>query len=96
MTNKHYVGEIGTEILLDTGVTITGATETKIKCEKPDGTLVDWTATIKETTKLTYLTVANDFNQSGLYKVQASLTLSGWTGLGETATFKVYDAFTVV
>jgi hypothetical protein len=93
MTGKHYVGEIGTEILLDTKVDITTATNTKIKCKKPDATTVDWTATIKETTKLSYIIVSGDFNQTGLYMVQASLTLGGWTGLGETATFMVLSTY---
>lgn len=93
MTDKHYSGEIGTEILLDTGSDLTGASDTKIKCKKPDGTTVEWVATIKETTKLSYITAAGDFNQTGRYRVQASLTLAGWSGLGETASFKVLETF---
>lgn len=90
---KHYVGETGTEILVDTGVDITTATNTKIKCKKPDGTTVEWGASVKDTTKLSYLTQEGDFNQAGTYRVQASLSLGGWTGLGETASFKILELF---
>lgn len=93
MTDKHYIGEVGTEILLDTTVNLTNATNTRIGCKKPDGTIVEWAATIKETTKLSYTTIAGDFNQGGVYRVQASLTLTGWSGSGETASFKVLEAF---
>lgn len=93
MTDKHYVGEIGTEVLLDTASDLTGATDTKIKCKKPDGTVVEWTATIKETTKLSYITAAGDLDQAGMYRVQTSLTLTGWSGLGETASFKILETF---
>lgn len=93
MADKHYIGEIGTEILVDTGVDITGATDTKIQCKKPDGTIVAWTATISGTTKLKYTIISGDFNQSGTYTLQASLILTGWTGRGETATFDVDELF---
>ena len=95
MTDKHYIGEIGTEILVDTGVDISSATDTKIQCKKPDGTIVEWSATITDTTKLTYTTLADDFNQSGKYIIQASLVISGWTGRGETAIFDVDELFEV-
>ncbi len=95
MTNRHYVGEIGTVILLDTSANISAATNKYIKCKKPDGTIVSWTATVAETTKLSYTTIAGDFNQAGMYRVQASLTLSGWSGLGETALFKILEAFEI-
>lgn len=93
MTDKHYVGEIGTEILLDTKVDIIAATATKVKCKKPDGTIVEWAATIKETTILSYTTAAGDLDQAGMYRVQASLTLGSWSGSGETASFKILEAF---
>jgi hypothetical protein len=60
---------------------------------QPDGAIVEWAATIKETTKLSYTTVTGDFDQAGMYRVQASLTLAGWSGFGETASFKVLELF---
>ena len=90
---KHYVGEIGTVIIVDCGVDITGATPTTIKVKKPDGTEVEWTATIYDSNYLKYTTISGDFDQSGTYVLQASLTLTGWIGLGDVATFEVYSAF---
>jgi hypothetical protein len=42
---------------------------------------------------LKYTSLVGDFNISGTYSLQASLTLSGWTGLGDVATFEIYDPF---
>lgn len=94
MTSKYYVGDTGTEILVDCGSTITGATNTKLKVKKPDGTTVEWTATIDGTDYLKYTTLSADFSVAGTYFLQASLTLGGWSGLGETAQFVIYDPYT--
>lgn len=90
---KIYVGDIGTVILVDCGTVITGATNTKLKIKKPDGSKVEWTATIDGTQKLKYTVISGDLNVAGAYYLNASLTLSGWSGLGETATFSVYDPY---
>lgn len=100
--NKVYVGDVGLAIILklardDEDLDITGATNAKIHVKKPDGTLVDWTAEIHtisgETKYLRYFTQSGDLNQKGRWRVQAGLTLSGWTGRGETGIFRVYDIF---
>ena len=93
MADKVYVGDIGTDIIVDCGEDISTATKTKISVKKPDGSKVLWSASIYNTNYLKYTTVANDLNQSGKYKVQASLTLGAWSGLGETACFTVYSLF---
>ena len=93
-TGKHYVNEVGTPVVVDCGSAITGATSLALKVKKPDGTLVSWTPTIYETNYLKYIVQSGDFNLSGTYYLQASLTLGGWSGLGETASFQisaVYD-----
>ena len=38
MTDKYYVGDTGTDIIVDCGTAITGATNTKLKVKKSDGT----------------------------------------------------------
>jgi len=93
MTNKYYVGDVGTEIFVDCCLNITGATNTKLMIKKPDDTQVEWTATIDGTNHLKYTVVAGDFNIAGTYLLQASLTIGGWSGLGETAQFTVYDPY---
>ena len=93
MSDKPYVGDIGTDVIDDCGVEITGATPTVLKVEKPDGTFHDWSATIHQSNYLKHTTVSGDFDQAGIYKVQVSLTLGGWSGLGETDSFQVYAAY---
>lgn len=90
---KIYVGDIGTVILVDCGTVITGATNTKLKVKKPDGSEVEWTATIDGTQKLKYIVASGDLNVAGTYYLNALLILGSWAGLGETATFSVYDPY---
>lgn len=93
MGNKMYVGDIGTVITLDTNETISSATTTNIEVRKGDGTITTWTGSLSGTDSVTYTTVDGDFSCSGIYKVQAYVVMSGWSGLGETAEFQVYAAF---
>ena len=90
---KHYVEEIGTDILVDVGTDVTGATDLKLKVEKPDGTTAEWTAIVDGTDYLKHTTISTDFDQAGLYRLQASLTIGGWVGLGETASFVIYNSY---
>lgn len=93
--DKRYVDEIGTEVIVDCGRNITSAELLEIKVKKPDGTLATWTAEVytANKTKIRYVTVAGDFDQSGQYEVQSHVKMSGWDGLGATAQFEVYDKF---
>lgn len=93
MGNKVYVGDIGTVITLDTNETISTATTTDIKVKKGDGTTATWTGVLSGTDSVTYIVVDGDFSCSGIYKIQAYVVMSGWSGLGETAEFTVYGAF---
>ena len=100
MADKYYVGDVGTDIILDCEETIIGATDRKIKYKKPDGTIGEWDAEIYDDPEseytnscLKYITIVGDFNQKGLYSVQVNLTLGTWSGSGETADFNVYDPF---
>jgi hypothetical protein len=92
MSDKVYVGDVGTEIIVDCGQAITGATGTTLEVEKPDGTEKSWTATIYGTNYLKYTIQTDDLDIAGVYKVQSKLTLGGWTGKGETDKFRVYAA----
>ena len=91
--SKVYVGDIGTVITVDCGTTITGATDLALNVRKPDGTEVEWVPAISGTDSLEYTTVSGDFDQAGRYKLQASLTIDGWSGLGEVASFLVYSSY---
>ena len=93
MADKHYVGEYGTVITVDCGSDITGATNLILKVRKPNGTEVEWVATIYNSNYLRYTVVVDDFDQVGTYHLQASLTLVGWNGPGETTEFEIYDEY---
>ena len=93
MSDKPYVGDIGTVIIVNCGSAITGATTKDLKVKKPDGTIVTWTAEIYLINYLRYVIVDGDFNQEGMYYLQASVVVGGWTGLGETVDFRVYDPY---
>lgn len=93
MGSKVYVGDIGTVITLNTNETISTATTTDIKVKKGDGTTTTWTGSLSGTDSVQYTIVADDLSCAGIYKVQAYIVMSGWSGLGETAEFQVYAAF---
>lgn len=93
MATKVYIGDIGTEVLVNCGSIITGASNTKMKVRKPNGDIAEWAASISGTDSLIYTVVSGDFDQEGIYLLQASLTINGWSGLGETAEFRVYDPY---
>ena len=90
---KHYVGMVGANVIVDCGFDITGATDTKLKVEKPDGTEVEWPATIYNSNYLKYVSVADDFDQEGEYRIQALLTLGGFTGSGDTDIVTIYAEY---
>jgi len=93
MTEKCYIDTVGLEIILNTGIDLTGASPTSIKVRKPDGTETEWAAGIKDNTKLSYVTQSGDLNVPGMYHLQANATLGGFTGPGETVCLKVESRF---
>ena len=93
LKGKYYVGDIGTEIIVDTCSDITASTVAKLLVEKPDGTLVEWDGSVYDTTKIKYVIKDGDFDQVGEYTVQSYVEIAGWKGRGNTTTFKVTNAF---
>ena len=91
--SKVYVGDKGTEIILECGSDISAATVRKIKAKKPDGTTVDWTAVASGTTAVKYTTLTGDLSMAGNWQLQAYVETPTWRGLGETFTLNVRPAF---
>jgi hypothetical protein len=91
--SKYYVGDIGTDLVVDTCEPITTATTTDLRIMKPDGNLFTWTGAVYDTTKIKYTVIAGDFDQAGTYRLQAYVVMPGWTGRGDTVFFKVRDLF---
>lgn len=101
---KHYVGEIGTEVYLDTGLDLTNAINVAVKYRKPDAvTNGTWTgevyssySALAQSTGTYYVkkTVASgDFDTSGNWKMQAFVAMTTGTWYGETFDLNIYGAF---
>ena len=91
---KVYVGNVGTNIDLDTEVDITSSTSLKILALKPDGTTeVSWTASRDGTSVVRYTTQAGDLDVEGTWRLQAEVTTASGKWLGNTVTLRVYPEF---
>lgn len=91
--SKVYVGDKGTEIILDCGSDVSTATVRKIKAKRPDGTTVDWTAAASGTNSIKYTTLTGDLSMAGNWQLQAYVETPAWSGLGETFSLAVYQAY---
>ncbi|RLC88902.1 MAG: hypothetical protein DRJ03_01285 [Chloroflexi bacterium] len=89
--NKVYVGDVGTDIILDTGVDLSAATTLKIKYKKPGGEIEEWDGTLEDTTKIKYTTVTDDLDTAGLWSFQAYVELPAWQGHGELAQYNIFE-----
>ena len=95
--DKIYVGDIGTDIILDAGQDITGAT-VSIAVLKPGATgETAWSGTVyaldEAAQYVRHTAEADDLDVPGVYRVQPVIALAGsaWSGRGETAEFRVFD-----
>ncbi len=91
--NKVYKGDVGTEIVLECDDDISSAVALEIHVQKPDGSMTSWPATLKGTTQLSRYTAVGDLDQSGVYRLQAGVTLPSWSGRGEVVALVVYDHY---
>jgi hypothetical protein len=95
--DKIYVGDIGTEIILDAGQDITGATVSMAVLKPGTQAEATWPASVQAidgaSNYVRHKAVAGDMDEPGLYRVQPVITLAdgSWSGRGETAEFRVYD-----
>jgi hypothetical protein len=89
MMASVFVGDVGTEIVLDCGISIVTATAMQIAVKKPDGRRVLWLANIDGVQGLKHVTQAGDLDIPGVYKLQAQVVMPGWSGSGEVATMNV-------
>ena len=94
MSDKPRVGDVGTAIILDMGINISGATGLDFAVRKssyPDtGSEENWTPAIYNSNYLRYINVTGDFDEDGVYEIVPALTLGGWSGHGNPVSFRVY------
>jgi len=90
--DRHYVGEVGTVIEVDTEADLSLADYVAVRIKKPDETTVELAGTVTETTKIR--ATLFDLELAGTYRVQSYVELpTPWEGTGKTATFRVYESF---
>ena len=93
MTNpKVYVGSRGTIIRCNCVDDISDATARVIQATKPDGTVLDWTATADGATHVRYVIPdATVLDMAGVWRFQPIITTPAGEWPGETGQLKVYD-----
>ena len=89
--SEVFVGDVGTEIVLECGVPITTATVMRIYVRKPTGTAV-WSAVADTSTSIKYVTGIGDLDVAGEYRLQAYVEMPGWKGRGSVARLTVSNA----
>jgi hypothetical protein len=94
MQDKVYVDTVGLEVIIDMGDSVVGATNIVLNVMKPGGTETTWgAANVYLTRFIRYLTVANDINEVGLYKIQPEFELDGWSGPTKTVSFRAWNRY---
>ena len=90
---KHgiYVGDRGTEVILNTGVDLRFATQVGITVTTPRNTRVFWPGEVVDETKVRYVTSMgeSDWPASGVYRLQAFADTPEWSGHGATVSVTV-------
>jgi len=92
MTEKLYVGDVGTEVVLECGRDLSLAENPAILVRRPDGTARTWPAET-EGTRLRYVTRQGDLTMPGMHCLQAAYSQGGFSGRGSTAELMVHRAF---
>lgn len=101
--SKHYINEVGTDLILDTGVLIGTATGQYIKYKNPSGVEGSFSASLYSsyselakavgTYLLKHTLVSTDFSESGDWRFQAYIGAADGTWWGETIKLNIYGAF---
>ena len=93
----YYVGVPGLLIEADCHRDISTATDTTFLVQYPSGKTKTWTATpaVKDgvTRLLQYLTVADDLDEAGIYRIHAHVQLGAYDGPGLLGKFLVKHLF---
>lgn len=92
-SRKHYVGEVGTNLIYDTGIDISQASKVLIKVRQPDGKIVEWVATVFQLTKLRHISAQGELDLPGIYKIQTYIEDGPNHWHGETAEQPIYKLF---
>ncbi len=84
-----FVGDVGTEIILDCGTDVSSTTVRNIIARSPRGVKRTWTASLDGTTRIKCLTQAGDLDTAGTWRLQAYVDMPGWSGHGDVTLLTV-------
>ncbi len=84
-----FVGDVGTEIILDCGTDVSTATVRNIIARSPSGAKKTWAASLDGTTRIKYLTQTGDLDTAGTWRLQAYVDMPGWSGHGDVTLLTV-------
>jgi len=88
--NTLYVGDVGTKLIIDIGISADDVTEAKIIVKKPNGSIVEWNALpISGTQTVEYIIQNGDLDLAGKYTIQVYIDTGSWQGHGTPDTFFV-------
>lgn len=92
---KLFVGDVGTKIVVDAGVSLEGHTLIKFLVSKNNGSPVDWSAVVEDATGgiVVHYVGEGDLNVAGKYKLALYVEFGSDKYTGETAVFMVYDRY---
>lgn len=100
---KHYVGEAGTDFILDTGIAIGTVQLQSIKYKNPAGVEGTWLADLYDsysdlagatgTYLLKHTLASTDLTVPGTWYFQAHIAAIDGTWNGETVELNIYDEF---
>lgn len=95
MDSVIYVGDVGTEIILDCGSSVATATAQKILFKRPDKTTGEWVAekVAGNANQIRYILQAGDVAVAGIWVMQAYVVMPGWTGKGKSVKVTVRANF---
>lgn len=100
---KHYVGEAGTLLILDTGILIGSVSDQHIKYKSPGGTTGSFSATLYSsysdlasatgTYLLSHSLVTTDLTEPGEWRFHAWVAAVDGTWLGELTKITIFDTY---
>ena len=90
---KWYVGTVGVKLVVETGQDLSDTMQVSLLVKKPDGTQEEWTGTANGT-KIEYIVQQDDFDQAGIYRIQAKAVFAdGAIWYGNTDVLVIYELF---
>lgn len=84
-----FVGDVGTEIILDCGIDITTATVCKIYVQVGLTDKRVWDAFPHNTTCVRHIVQAGELDKAGTWALQAYVEMPGFKGKGKPVTLNV-------